>query len=710
LLWLGLPAAADVPDDSTPRASGLIDRERVTRVRWPVRLTPRRPGGCDDLGPADLEVREGGRAAEVDGVESRRPEMLHAIVVDASLSMETRMARMRAAARRYVDGLPAGHRVMVASFADNLELAVPPTRDRAALLRAIDGLGVRFGTALDDGLYYTLRYLEREPGRKILLLLTDGCDRTSLGVAWGARLERYAAASGVTIFPVGIDVPRRCDPDGAGAPPGGGPLAALQRLARASGGRLFRSSDAAGLGDVARTIGDLLAREGTVIYRPPADSAGGAVRVRARTNAVCRIESAGPRRRETSGDEAPIGEPALGETRQVEDWWPRSAQPARWTPAPGEIRGRTSDVVTERSLLYDAPAYWGERRYRPSPDRRPRVARRDVRVQVPSFARLRRTDSPQELLWRLLERDPGAFVEPAGADRPRASVPREPTVGWIHGTTFLEVREALGLALYAYPEYRAFMQERLRAEYHAAMLATLDDWRLLPAQRAALREAILGSDPQPRPADPQRYLAEWLGDIPAHELVRNLERTLVNELLAGERREERLALVDRRWRELPRWFPPPTRTRMVVPLQPVYDAGRDRVGFYRIVLPRVDPTGPPADAIPPQPLALTFVRHWLARHPEVAGGDFRIDAPRYRGPKKRYRRKLVREMKREGLLDVRRLSSQVPLVGLSLRDGKATHRLTVAFDGGEPRCLDRLGDAPLPAVVSGLLPDCRRPR
>ncbi len=150
------PRRADAP----PLASTLEEEARVRRIRWPVRFVPQTPGGCDDLGPEEIEVREDGVPIRPEAVERTRLDTLHVVLIDASLSMRDRLGRAVRAAGDYVRELPAQDQVMLASFSDNLVLHAPPTRDRERLGRALERVEVRMGTAFNDALYYTVRYLQ----------------------------------------------------------------------------------------------------------------------------------------------------------------------------------------------------------------------------------------------------------------------------------------------------------------------------------------------------------------------------------------------------------------------------------------------------------------------------------------------------------------------------------------------------------------------
>ena len=76
-------ASVDSTADPTAAAAGLLEKVLVERVVWPVRLKPLAPGGCEDLDPSQIMVREDGAVAAVTQVERRDLKTLHALLIVA---------------------------------------------------------------------------------------------------------------------------------------------------------------------------------------------------------------------------------------------------------------------------------------------------------------------------------------------------------------------------------------------------------------------------------------------------------------------------------------------------------------------------------------------------------------------------------------------------------------------------------------------------
>jgi Ca-activated chloride channel homolog len=139
------------------------------------------------------------------------------LVLDVSGSMAandskpTRLAAARAAALRYVDGLPKGYRMSVITFSDHTTLASPPTNDldrvRAVLARARTGPQ---GTALADAVSRAVavaRAVPAKPGAKrppaVVVAFSDGGQTAGRVTPQQAAQQAHAAGIPVTTVSVG---------------------------------------------------------------------------------------------------------------------------------------------------------------------------------------------------------------------------------------------------------------------------------------------------------------------------------------------------------------------------------------------------------------------------------------------------------------------------------------------------------------------------
>jgi Ca-activated chloride channel homolog len=131
------------------------------------------------------------------------------LVVDVSLSMQaddvapTRLEAAQVAAKQFVAELPPTYNLGLVSFAKSANVLVAPSKDRAAVLSAIDGLTLAEATATGEAVFTCLdaiRLVPADGARGVpparIVLLSDGY-RTS-----GRPIEEAAAAASNANVPV----------------------------------------------------------------------------------------------------------------------------------------------------------------------------------------------------------------------------------------------------------------------------------------------------------------------------------------------------------------------------------------------------------------------------------------------------------------------------------------------------------------------------
>ncbi len=100
-----------------------------------------------------------------------------AILLDASQSMQGgRLAKALEGARAFVDGLTELDKASILLFSDRLVRRTEFASEPGTLLASLEGVEARGGTAVNDHLYLALKGLEGEPGRPVVILLSDGAD------------------------------------------------------------------------------------------------------------------------------------------------------------------------------------------------------------------------------------------------------------------------------------------------------------------------------------------------------------------------------------------------------------------------------------------------------------------------------------------------------------------------------------------------------
>jgi Mg-chelatase subunit ChlD len=133
------------------------------------------------LSAADFRVRED----EVDqgplNVEAKLPPLSIVISLDNSGSMKPWMKETKEAAKDFLNSLDNNDSAEVIGFAQQVKILSTMSANREASRRAIDSTNARGNTALYDALYASIEALKGRPGRKAVVLLSDGVDDNGVG-------------------------------------------------------------------------------------------------------------------------------------------------------------------------------------------------------------------------------------------------------------------------------------------------------------------------------------------------------------------------------------------------------------------------------------------------------------------------------------------------------------------------------------------------
>ncbi|HEX3250888.1 MAG TPA: VWA domain-containing protein [Pyrinomonadaceae bacterium] len=144
------------------------------------------------------------------------------LLIDTSGSTQFRLEDIHKAAIDFVDKLKGSDSVMVMSFDDRIQVQCKATTDREVIYNAIrhthTGGGTRLYDAVDDILKKQLLTI---PGRKAVVLFTDGVDTTSHRASYETTV-RLAEESDAPIYSVDYDTSGMNSIYGKGVPiPGG---------------------------------------------------------------------------------------------------------------------------------------------------------------------------------------------------------------------------------------------------------------------------------------------------------------------------------------------------------------------------------------------------------------------------------------------------------------------------------------------------------
>ena len=183
------------------------------------------------------------------------------IMIDASASLELMQEQIRISADRVIAQLGPGDRARIGTFSNEVVITPQGSSDRVALSRALNdsvSRRARAPTLLWDAMDLAMAAVASEPGRRVVLVFTDGEDTGSRRANFNRVVER-AQADDVMIYAVGVTrLVLQKDPLRMLSVP---PDARLRRLAEATGGGYVELTPTTELGATFARVADELRRK-----------------------------------------------------------------------------------------------------------------------------------------------------------------------------------------------------------------------------------------------------------------------------------------------------------------------------------------------------------------------------------------------------------------------------------------------------------------
>ena len=272
LAWTAAPALAQAPAPSpapsaspsprTPRPFTLevdVDVVSVTAV-----VEDKRGRFVPGLGPRDVEVFEDGVKQEVSyfrearGAGEERIPLSVVLVLDSSGSMQNSMRFLREAANAFVGKLEEIDSGLVVQFNDTVKGSAEFTGDAERLERFVDSLQAWGGTALYDATHYGLMRVKGQPGRKAVVVFSDGADHNSSMTE--QEVIDYARSVEATVYSILIK--------GEQGLFGRSPRGFLRKIAQETGGSFFSPQKVGELLAIFSGISDELHNHYALAYTP----------------------------------------------------------------------------------------------------------------------------------------------------------------------------------------------------------------------------------------------------------------------------------------------------------------------------------------------------------------------------------------------------------------------------------------------------------
>lgn len=206
-----------------------------------------------------FEVRDDGVVQPIRAFEASDKALSCALLLDSTGSMREVMPAVRNAARQFIDTLRPNDSVGVYAFNEHLEELAEIGADHAAARRALIRLRAEGRTALFDSISQLAHSMETRPGKKVIVVLTDGGDNASV-------LNRQAATArarkaGIPIFAIaeGDALKDRTAEN------------LLRELAEATGGHAYKARQGKDIHAIFANIAGDLQNGYLLAFKPPAE-------------------------------------------------------------------------------------------------------------------------------------------------------------------------------------------------------------------------------------------------------------------------------------------------------------------------------------------------------------------------------------------------------------------------------------------------------
>jgi VWFA-related protein len=221
------------------------------------------------LAATDLIISEDGVEQRFESFQEATAPMSIVLVMDASGSIKPALQAIKDAAESFVTALRPNDPLALVQFADDVVFAHDFSTKRQLSFDAIAAHRASGGTALWDALHGSLAVLQRQEGRRAVVVVTDGRDENNPGTGPGSahtavEVLAQVQESDTTVYAIGLGP--RVDRE------------ALQRIADSSGGAAYFPDDVSRLADQYRRVVEDLRRRYLVTYTSTNDKRDGAWR------------------------------------------------------------------------------------------------------------------------------------------------------------------------------------------------------------------------------------------------------------------------------------------------------------------------------------------------------------------------------------------------------------------------------------------------
>ena len=233
-------------------------RSATNTVEVYATVTDRQGRQVTNLTQADFEIQDNGKTQPITVFDAGVQAITIAVLIDESPSVFESSERIKSAVASFANRLLPIDRAALGAFSHVVRLEPKLQRNLIAQINRIDEGRPRFpaGTAVWDALDSGVKLVGDEPGRQVVLLLTDAEDNCS--VKSGDEVRDRVVHRGTMVYAIGV----RGD--------GGLPVKELRDVTRDSGGFYFELKPEDDLAATFARVADELHRQYLIGFSAPA--------------------------------------------------------------------------------------------------------------------------------------------------------------------------------------------------------------------------------------------------------------------------------------------------------------------------------------------------------------------------------------------------------------------------------------------------------
>ena len=183
------------------KALGYAEKVDVDVVQVIATVTDHSGHFVTGLPRTAFHVEEDGKVQKISHFGSEDVPLELVVAVDVSGSMTPAMPRLKKAVKEFLGAVPSRDQVTLIGFNDSIFALTRRTVDPAERMKAVDRLAPWGATALYDVILRGVDMLGKQPGRRAIVVFSDGEDQGSHASI--TDVERRLQASDVTLYMIG---------------------------------------------------------------------------------------------------------------------------------------------------------------------------------------------------------------------------------------------------------------------------------------------------------------------------------------------------------------------------------------------------------------------------------------------------------------------------------------------------------------------------